>query len=196
MGGTHLSTIVTSRSRGTTVSNWAIRTRSTTLTRETSVALKGEEDVSGEDIISAEDEQNVVWKDQNQRLTLDPGAPWGPTSPGAPWGMRRKGIKWSSILICYVEVKLPDEATVNCGPYLLTRLASLTSSTLGSRKTLHKMVMVTKMKCFSEPDSMCETAMKPTWNPADPAGPCSPFSPAGPCMEKNTAVHGKSFHMK
>lgn len=31
-----------------------------------------------------------------------------------------------------------------------------------------------------------------TWNPGEPAGPCSPLSPAGPCHRENAVVTGRS----
>lgn len=60
---THLGSIVTSGARSTTGSSWASNTRSTTLTRESSVALKEKRDTSVTTSFScrSEDEENVLF---------------------------------------------------------------------------------------------------------------------------------------
>lgn len=62
-GLTHLGSIVTSGARSTTGSSWASNTRSTTLTRESSVALKEKRDTSVTTSFSgrSEDEENVLF---------------------------------------------------------------------------------------------------------------------------------------
>lgn len=43
-----------------------------------------------------------------------------------------------------------------------------------------------------EPQTFTPCQAGLTWNPGEPAGPCSPLSPAGPCHRKNAVVPGRA----